>query len=61
MRTSYKLFPDMMCHFKFMDSNGQTFPPSVIVRKYKKTYDSMTPNDFLHWLYNEKNLSIFYC
>lgn len=48
-------------HFKFMDGTGKTFPPSTIVRKYKKKYDSMTPEAFEKWLYTEHNLRVFFC
>ena len=51
----------MLCHFKFMDSNGKTFPPSTIVRKYKKVYDSMSPDDFIKWICADKKMVIFYC
>lgn len=51
----------MLCHFKFMDADGRTFPPSTIVRKYKKVYDSMGPDDFMKWLYDDKKMVIFYC
>lgn len=56
-----KYFPSMLGHFKFMDADGKTFPPSTIVRKYKKVYDSMSPDDFMKWLYDEKKMVIFYC
>lgn len=56
-----KHFPSILGHFKFMDSHGKTFPPSTIVRKFKKVYDSMNPNDFVKWLYEEKKIVIFYC
>jgi len=51
----------MLCHFKFMDADGKTFPPSAIVRKYRKVYDSMGPDAFMKWLYDEKTMTIFYC
>ena len=54
-------FPSILGHFKFMDADGKTFPPSTIVRKYKKVYDSMIPDDFMKWLYEEKKMVIFYC
>lgn len=54
-------FPSILGHFKFMDSVGKTFPPSTIVRKYKKVYDSMNPDDFIKWLYEDKKMVIFYC
>ena len=56
-----KYFPNMLCHFKFMDSDGKTFPPSIIVRKFKKVYDSMSPDNFMKWLYDNKKMVIFYC
>lgn len=61
MPTSYKLFPNMLCHFKFIDSDGKTYPPSKIVRKFKKVYTTMDPDSFLKWLYTEKKIQIFYC
>ncbi len=54
-------FPLIACRFKFMDANGKTFAPSTIVRKYKKKYDSMTPEDFEKWLYEEHHLKVFFC
>lgn len=55
-------FPFIMGHFKFIDDNtGKTFPPSTIVKKYKKKYDSMTPQAFEEWLYTEHNLRVFFC
>ena len=47
-------FPSLLGHFKFMDSNGKTFTPSTIVRKYKKVYDSMGPDDFMKWICADK-------
>jgi hypothetical protein len=44
-----------------MDAGGKTFSPSTIVRKYKKEYDSMTPEDFERWLYEEHRLHVFFC
>lgn len=55
-----KYFPSILGHFKFMDSDGKTFPLSTIVRKYKKVYDSMSPDDFIKWLYEEKKIVIIY-
>ena len=42
-----KYFLSILGHFKFMDSDGKTFPLSTIVRKYKKVYDSMSLDDFI--------------
>ena len=53
-------FPSLLGHFKFMDSNGKTFTLSTIVRKYKKVYDSMGPDDFIKWLYEDKKMVIIY-
>ncbi len=53
-------FPSILGHFKFMNADGKTFPPSTIVRKYKKVYDSMSPDDFMKWLYDEKKMVIVY-
>ena len=55
-----KYFPSILGHFKFMDAYGRTFPPSTIVRKYKKLYDSMGPDDFMKWLYDDKKMVIVY-
>ena len=53
-------FPSILGHFKFMNADRKTFPPSTIVRKYKKVYDSMSPDDFMKWLYDEKKMVIVY-
>lgn len=55
-----KYFLSILGHFKFMDSDGKTFPPSIIVRKYKKVYDSMSLDDFIKWLYEDKKMVIIY-
>ena len=55
-----RYFPSILGHFKFMDSAGKTFAPSTIVRKYKKVYDSMRPDEFIKWLYDGKKMVIFY-
>lgn len=54
-------FPLIAGRYKFMDSQGKTYPPSAIVRKYKKKYDSMTPEEFEKWLYEEHHLQVFFC
>lgn len=56
-----KFFPSILGHFKFMDSDVKTFTLSTIVRKYKKVYDSMSPDDFMKWLYDNKKIVIFSC
>ena len=53
-------FPSIAGRFKFMDDHGKTFQPSRIVRKYKKQYDSMSPEDFEKWLYKEHHLQVFF-
>lgn len=53
-------FPLIGSRFKFMDARGKTYPPSLIVRKYKKIYDSMTPEEFEKWLYDEHHLTLFF-
>lgn len=55
-----KYFPSMLCRFKFMAPDGKTYPPSTIVRKFRKKYDSMTPDDFMKWLYDEHHYVILY-
>lgn len=49
-------FPLIACRFKFMDDHGKTYPPSAVVKKYRKVYDSMTPEKFEQWLYDEHHL-----
>lgn len=55
-----KYFPSLLGRFKFMTPDGKVVSQSVIVRKYRKEYDSMEGEAFFHWLQDEKGVRLFY-